>query len=118
MKTIKFKKPQPVVCDTNLLIALYSRASDKIGPRTDEMLSTSILVFPAMVQIELDFLYEIKRINRNGQFVFGDLIHRLGAIVDLTPMFQLAAESEKITWTRDPFDRLIVATALALNAPL
>lgn len=66
-----------------------------------------------MVLLELEYLYEIKRITLSANDVLSKLRHELLVeVCDLT--FQNVvntAATEK--WTRDPFDRLIVAQAKA-----
>ena len=39
-------------------------------------------------------------------------------MVAKTPLVDVVSVASALTWTRDPFDRLIVATAAADSAPL
>lgn len=77
-----------------------------------------LLVSP-MVVLELEYLYEVNRVKRPALDVLLKLEHEIGLrVCDLS--FQTIAKSalgEK--WTRDPFDRMIVAHAKANGfAPL
>jgi PIN domain nuclease of toxin-antitoxin system len=71
-----------------------------------------------MVVLELQYLHEIKRIAEPAARVVQDLAVRVGLEVDDISLRDLAAEAEQLSFTRDPFDRLIVAHASLRNAPL
>jgi PIN domain nuclease of toxin-antitoxin system len=66
-----------------------------------------------MVLIELEYLHEIGRVRLGARDVLRKLSQEIGLIVcDLSfPSVAEAALDEK--WTRDPFDRAIVAQAKA-----
>jgi PIN domain nuclease of toxin-antitoxin system len=71
-----------------------------------------------MARLELDFLYEIGRINEDPRTIM-DLVFRdyeLG--VEQEGWGRAAELASTLTWTRDPFDRLIVAHALVFGEPL
>jgi PIN domain nuclease of toxin-antitoxin system len=55
-----------------------------------------------MVALEMQYLHEVDRISENSGVVLADLVS------------SVAAAAVGLGWTRDPFDRLIVAHA-ALN---
>jgi len=66
-----------------------------------------------MVLIELEYLYEVNRIRLSSRDIMLKVEHEAGVRVCDLP-FPLVAEvvvDEK--WTRDPFDRTIVAQAKA-----
>ena len=71
-----------------------------------------------MVRLELQYLYEIGRVAQPPLPVIDALQSNLGLIVcdAAFPAIVRAAESQ--TWTRDPFDRLIVAQASLFEASL
>lgn len=71
-----------------------------------------------MVVLELQYLYEIKRLNETSEKFISRFEKSIGLQVDKTRFIDVASESLKITWTRDPFDRLIVANALLHNSKL
>jgi len=69
-----------------------------------------------MAVVELEYLYEIRRIIIKPQ----DIVVKLGAEIGLTvcdhPFPAIAAMALGETWTRDPFDRIIVAHAKSNGA--
>jgi PIN domain nuclease of toxin-antitoxin system len=68
--------------------------------------------------MELDLLYEIGRITHNGHQLLEHLARTIGLRMDDAPFADVAAASAEHTWTRDPFDRIIVAQAALASNPL
>jgi PIN domain nuclease of toxin-antitoxin system len=66
-----------------------------------------------MVLIELEYLYEIKRIKRTARDIQIKVEHDLGVRLCDLPFSTVASAALDEKWTRDPFDRLIVANAKA-----
>jgi PIN domain nuclease of toxin-antitoxin system len=105
--------------DTSTLVWLAEGSLAGLSPKIDRLLQRADLLFSPMVLLELEFLYEIKRSKRPARDIQNKVEHELGArLCDLPfPAIASAALDEK--WTRDPFDRLIVAHAKANGfAPL
>ena len=99
--------------DTNALIWLSDGSLAGLSPKIDRLLQQADLLFSSMVLLELEFLYEIKRSKRPARDIQRKVEYELGVrLCDLSfPLIAAAALDEK--WTRDPFDRLIVANAKA-----
>lgn len=76
-----------------------------------------LLVSPAVV-LELQYLYETKRVADAADQVVDDLRHRLGVQVCDLPFPDVVRRAMPLSWTRDPFDRLIVAQAALREATL
>jgi PIN domain nuclease of toxin-antitoxin system len=71
-----------------------------------------------MVRLELQYLYEIGRVGSTPIPVLDALGSAIGLTICKAGFPAVVREAEKQNWTRDPFDRLIVAQASLLNAPL
>lgn len=71
-----------------------------------------------MVALELDFMHEIGRTAQPARVVVATLGAELGLKVCDLPFSAVAAAATHLAWTRDPFDRLIVAQAVVAQAPL
>jgi len=71
-----------------------------------------------MVRLELRTLFETGRVSDPPLPVLDVLEASLGLKVCQAPFPAVVREAEKQTWTRDPFDRLIVAQATLLDSPL
>lgn len=76
-----------------------------------------LLVSPAVV-LELQYLYETKRVAEAADQVVEDLRHRLGVRICDLPFPDVVRRAVTLSWTRDPFDRLIVAQAAVRNTTL
>jgi PIN domain nuclease of toxin-antitoxin system len=71
-----------------------------------------------MVTLELEYLYETGRIQSKSRVICDSLERAVGLRVgesSFAAVLRLAIEQ---TWTRDPFDRIIVAQAKLADAPL
>lgn len=68
--------------------------------------------------VEIQFLAETGRLEvKNPDFTEAVLNDRR-FIVDEVPLLALVRQSLEVTWTRDPFDRFIVAHSMARRVPL
>jgi PIN domain nuclease of toxin-antitoxin system len=63
-------------------------------------------------------LFEIGRVRAPAVHVFDELAATLGLRLCDAPLPAIVVEAERYTFTRDPFDRLIVAQAALHDAPL
>ena len=99
--------------DTNTVIWLAQGSLDGISPKADRLLKHADLLFSPMVLIELEYLYEIKRIKRTARDIQIKVEHDLGVRLCDLPFSTVASAALDEKWTRDPFDRLIVANAKA-----
>ena len=82
-----------------------------IGAR-EQMEKTDLLLSP-MALLELEYLYEIQRINLRAQDVQLKLQSELGVRICTLDFSSVVGVGIHENWTRDPFDRLIVANAKA-----
>lgn len=71
-----------------------------------------------MVRLELTYLHETGRLRHPAEAVLGELRRASGAAEDLTPFGDVVSEAQTMTWTRDPFDRVIAAQAVAARCLL
>ncbi len=71
-----------------------------------------------MVELELQFLFEIGRTSQPGTVVVRDLTDRIGLGLSKGLFPAVVAMAAQLSWTRDPFDRLITAQAMAEHATL
>lgn len=71
-----------------------------------------------MVRLELEYLHEIGRTSQPALPVLDALQTSLGLRLCDAPFAAVVREAESQKWTRDPFDRIIVAQAALHSAPL
>lgn len=103
--------------DTHVVVWLYLRDEARLAPALPHLRGRRPVMSP-MALLELQYLYEVGRTHAPAQEVFANLGRTIGLRL-ATPSFpEVARQALALTWTRDPFDRLIVATALADEAGL
>lgn len=107
-----------IYLDTHVVVWLYAGRTDLLSPRATEQIEAESLYISPMVQLELEYLREIDRINVESALVIESLSQRIGLTLCDLPFAAVMVESIKQSWTRDPFDRLITAQAIARNAEL
>jgi PIN domain nuclease of toxin-antitoxin system len=71
-----------------------------------------------MVILELEYLYEIKRISSKAAVITESLEASIGLRVCKLSFHRLVMEAIMQTWARDPFDRMIAANAICSKSRL
>jgi len=71
-----------------------------------------------MTAFELTYLHEVGRARDSTQVMLDALRRNIGAEVLDVSFAELTSAAAGLTWTRDPFDRLISAHAIVADAPL
>ncbi len=103
-----------IYIDTHIVVWLYAGLTDNISEQVKKLINENEIYISTIVRLELQYLYEIQRITDESNTVISDLSNRLGLKVCDKNFNTIIAQALEITWTRDPFDRIIVATA-AIN---
>lgn len=103
-----------IYLDTHLVVWLYAGLSERFSERARQLINQDDLYISPVVRLELQHLYEIQRVTDDAHTIVVDLINRIGLLVCDKPFDNVVTSAMKFSWTRDPFDRLIVAHA-ALN---
>lgn len=108
-----------IYIDTHVAAWLYASGAELLSPEAHARLEAEDdLRISPMVRLELHYLYEIERTTVPGASVVDALRTSLGLRVCEAAFPAVAAHAEKMDWTRDPFDRLIVAQAAIHGAAL
>ena len=71
-----------------------------------------------MVLLELEYLHEIKRIRVSARRIVDALAFEIGLKICNLAFADVARKAVEERWTRDPFDRLILAQARLARAKL
>jgi len=107
-----------LMLDTHVVAWLYAGKIEKVPAAAQRRLESDTLLVSPMVGLELEYLHEIGRLRERSQVVVADLRQRLGLRVAEAPFVLVASAAAELSWTRDPFDRLIAAHALACETSL
>lgn len=97
--------------DTHVVIWLCQDSLKKISRKAIDALNEHDLLISPAVLIELGFLFEIGRIIRAPQDLVKQLRAQIGAKICDHSFADLAETALFETWTRDPFDLMIVSHA-------
>ncbi len=105
--------------DTHILVWLYQDGASRLTPQGIHAIETAeqLLISP-MVELELAYLHEISRIKRKAPVVLDCLRRDIGLETCTQPFASVIGAALTLDWTRDPFDRIIVAQAAHRNSPL
>ena len=97
--------------DTHAVVALY-KDMDLLGKRAQALLARqSDYAISPIVRLELQFLYEIQQIRHSPRQILRHLDSAIGLIICEKSFEDVVELAEGLGWTRDPFDRIIVAQA-------
>jgi PIN domain nuclease of toxin-antitoxin system len=99
--------------DTHVAVWLHASAQAKISREARRVMESHDLLISPMVQLELAMLRQIGRLLHTPERVISGMQSRLGVAVCQLPFALIAAQAAENSWTRDPFDSLIVAQAQA-----
>ena len=102
--------------DTHIVVWLYAGLTEKLTEPAKSAIETSQVFISQMVKLELQYLYEIKRVKAAPATILNSLAHAIDLKVSDCPLPKIIDASLKIGWTRDVFDRLLTAEAVAENA--
>ena len=102
--------------DTHVVAYLYAGQFDLLSEHARLEIEANTLRISPMVILELEFLREIGRISEGGEPIVNDLEMRINLRVCEIPFTSVVRQGLQEIWTRDPFDRLIVAQARLGNA--
>lgn len=104
-----------VFLDTHAAVMLWN--GDAFAPRSEDLLERSAIFVSPAVRLELAFLREIERLKVSADEILGALTSELGVVQSDDPLQAVVAKAMDLHWTRDPFDRILVATAVLHKAP-
>ncbi len=96
--------------DTHAAIRL-SHGQARIGRDAAQLIQRAELLVSPVVLVELEYLYEIGRLTLPAKDILRKLEHELGLRLCDLPFAEVARAALDEKWTRDAFDRIIVAQA-------
>ncbi len=96
--------------DTHTVIRV-AHGRGRIGRDAAKLIQRAELLISPMVLLELEYLHEIGRLTLPGKDILRKLEHELGLRLCDLPFADVARVALDEKWTRDAFDRIIVAQA-------
>jgi PIN domain nuclease of toxin-antitoxin system len=107
-----------IFLDTHVLVWLYAGSPEPFSERAKRELQNGDLVLSPMILLELQYLYEAKKITEKGDTILAALQSTMSLRVMEDDWEETIRTALNLQWTRDPFDRIIVAQAMHHKAKL
>lgn len=99
--------------DTNVVIWLAAGKQRNLSKEAERVLKRADLLVSPMVLLELEYLYDLGRSKLRSREIQWKVERELGVQVCDLSFQRIAASAVDEGWTKDPFDRIIVAHARA-----
>jgi len=103
-----------IYLDTHVVVWLYTGEVEKLNETVIKLINENEIYISTVVRLELQYLFEIKRLKDESNEIVFDLSNRIGLKICDKNFNSVISKALEQSWTRDPFDRIIVANA-ALN---
>jgi PIN domain nuclease of toxin-antitoxin system len=107
-----------IYLDTHVAAWMFAGRTDLLPAAVQAYVESCDLLISPAVELELQYLFEIRRTAEPAQVVVEALQREVGLKVCDLPFRDVVAVALSQSWTRDPFDRLIVSQALLRQTPL
>jgi PIN domain nuclease of toxin-antitoxin system len=101
-----------IYLDTHVVLWFYLRRGEGLSERARRLIEyePEILISP-IVLLEVDYLHEIGRTTLGSAPVFKYLHQQIGLQACKISFIDVVQTASQLSWTRDPFDRIITAQA-------
>jgi PIN domain nuclease of toxin-antitoxin system len=96
--------------DTHTVMRL-AHGRPRVGRDAAQLIQRAELLISPMVLVELEYLHEIGRLTLPGKDILRKLEHEIGLRLCDLSFAEVARAALDEKWTRDAFDRIIVAQA-------
>ena len=100
-----------IYLDTHIVVWLYAGKVEKLSGLAKELINDHEVFISPVVRLELQYLFEIQRVTDEANEVVFDLSDRIGLKMCDKSFNTIVSSALDLSWTRDPFDRIIVANA-------
>jgi len=107
-----------IMLDTHIAVALYEGRTGGLALPTRRAIDRDVVTISPAVLLEIELLFEIRRLREGANAVAKSLAEDLDIRVAGDRFADVATEALALAFTRDPFDRLIVAHASLTKAAL
>ena len=107
-----------IMLDTHIAVSLFEGNVGRLSTHARRKIENGPTFISPAVVMELEILHEIGRVRPRAQEIAASLLQQIDVRVASESFADIVVESLALAFTRDPFDRLIVAHAALLKAPL
>ncbi|MBL4825754.1 MAG: PIN domain-containing protein [SAR324 cluster bacterium] len=107
-----------IYLDTHVVVRLCAENRIKFSNSVENLIEKYEVSISAIVCLELQYLLEIKRIAAKPEKIISNLASSIGLKICDKNFNTIISKAMSLSWTRDPFDRIIVANAAINNSVL
>ena len=107
-----------IFLDTHVAVWLYAGHLGPFPADVQKRIDREGLMISPYVQFELSFLYEVGKVTVSPDVIVTELSRKLELSTADASVATVCGTARELSWTRDPFDRLISAHAVAADMPL
>ena len=101
-----------IYLDTHVVLWLYLRRGEGLSERARRLIEYEREIFISpIVLLEVDYLHEIGRTTLGSAPLYEYLHHQIGLQACNKSFLGVIQRASQMSWTRDPFDRVITAQA-------
>jgi len=104
-------KSLSIFLDTHIVIWIYQKNLDLLSEKSREIIDANDIFISPVVILEIEYLYEIGKINTPAKKIIDYLKEAIGLQIEESSFKEIISVSLSEKWTRDPFDRIIVSHA-------
>jgi PIN domain nuclease of toxin-antitoxin system len=104
--------------DTHVVVWMVMEEYHRLPGAAIKRVNASLLMVSPIVILELQYLVDKKKIEGNALKFVEKLREKVGLEICEDSFESVIRASLHLSWTRDPFDRLIVANASMAKTPL
>jgi len=107
-----------IYLDTHVIVWLVAGKVSLFSARVLTEIEDLELVISPVVKLELEYLFDSGKIRFNSTEILNELERSIGLEIKNGDLSKIIDESVRQTWTKDPFDRMIVSQAKLDNMKL
>jgi PIN domain nuclease of toxin-antitoxin system len=107
-----------IYLDTHAVVWLYQKDRDRFTAHGQALIDSEELLISPIVELEIEYLFEIEKVRERSSVVLDYLRAQIGLKIPESSFIDIIRKAGTMKWTRDPFDRIITATAALQNLPL
>ncbi len=107
-----------IYLDTHVVVRLCAENRINFSNSVENLIEKYEVSISAIVCLELQYLLEIKRIAAKPEKIISNLASSIGLKICDKNFNTIISKAMSLSWTRDPFDRIIVANAAINNSVL
>jgi PIN domain nuclease of toxin-antitoxin system len=107
-----------IFLDTHAVVWLYSGQLNLFSPKVLKLINSEQVCISHIVKLEIQYLFEIKRVKYEPGLIIDTLIDEIGLMYSDNNFESIVRQAMHLSFTRDPFDRIIIADASINNSKL